>query len=209
MFRTFLGAVALLGMLGLTACALVTPVREAGGRALEDRSHGDRMKDGDLESKLVRLMYERLNTKKRDLTFDVWEQRVMITGTVDKPALRDDLARWVKEVPGLRATYNEVQVVSTDEQEQRLQQKEKREQERESEGMGETIDDWWITHKIEGQLVSASGVRSVNYRWRVVRGTAYIIGSARSQAELDKVLEICRATKGVKDVKHFIELKPA
>lgn len=209
MIRTVPGVLMLLGLLGATGCSYVAPVREVGGRALEDRAHADRMKDGDLESRLVRLMYERISTKKHDLSFDVWEQRVLVTGTLDKATLRDDLGRWVKEVPGVRATYYEVQLVSKEETEQRLQQKEQREQKKNAGGMSETIDDWWMTQKIEAHLVSSPGVHSVNYRWRVVRGTAYIIGRARTQAELDKVLDLCRGTKGVKQAKHFIEIKPA
>jgi len=36
----------------------------------------------------------------------------------------------------------------------------------------------------------------------------YLIGRARSQAELKIVLEKIRATEGVSNVKHFVEIKP-
>ncbi len=62
--------------------------------------------------------------------------------------------------------------------------------------MGQTVDDFWIATKIEAQLIAAKGMTSVNYRWRSVRNQVYLIGRTRSQAELDKVLDIIRTTKG-------------
>jgi len=196
------------GLLGVTGCSYVSAAREAAGKALEDRTHADLMKDTEIESKLVRLINERYTRMNLDLTFDAWEQRVLATGTVDKPTLRDDIGRLVKDVPGVRVTYYEVQLVSTKEKEERLQEKGQREQKKNQGTMSETIDDWWIARKIEAKIIARPGVNSNNYRWRVVRGTVYIIGRARSQTELDKVLELCRETKGVKQVKHFVEIKP-
>ena len=76
-------------------------------------------------------------------------------------------------------------------------------------GVGQTVNDVWIETKIKAKLLTASGVTSVNFFWRSVRNTVYVIGRARSTGERDKVLAIIRGTDGVKGVKHFIQIKPA
>ncbi len=49
---------------------------------------------------------------------------------------------------------------------------------------------------------------SVNFRWRSVGYRVFTIGRARSVWERDTVLRVIRETKGVKSVKHFIQVKP-
>jgi osmotically-inducible protein OsmY len=70
-------------------------------------------------------------------------------------------------------------------------------------------NDFWVETKISAKLLSAPNVTSVNYRWRSVRNTLYVIGCAQSKQELAQVLAIIKATDGVARVKSFIEVKPA
>jgi osmotically-inducible protein OsmY len=70
------------------------------------------------------------------------------------------------------------------------------------------VNDFWIETKISARLVTEPYVRSVNFRWRSVRNTVYIIGRARSEAELQRVLEICKNVDGVVAVKSFVEVRP-
>ena len=76
------------------------------------------------------------------------------------------------------------------------------------EGFGQTVNDFWIETKISARLLTEPEVRSVNYRWRSVRNTVYIIGRARSEAELQRLLEICKSVDGVVAVKPFVEIRP-
>ena len=76
------------------------------------------------------------------------------------------------------------------------------------EGAERVVGDVWIETKISAQLIAASGVTSVNYRWRSVRGTVYLIGRAQSRQELATVLGTVRATDGVLQVRQFIEVRP-
>ena len=68
----------------------------------------------------------------------------------------------------------------------------------------EVVTDLWIETKISAQLLSEKTIKSVNYRWRSVLGSIYIIGEAETSGELNHVLEIIRQTKGVKSVKSHI-----
>jgi hypothetical protein len=48
----------------------------------------------------------------------------------------------------------------------------------------------------------------VNFRWRSVRKTVYIIGRSRSEAELQRVLESCKSVDAVVGSKSFVEARP-
>ncbi len=55
--------------------------------------------------------------------------------------------------------------------------------------------------------MSAQDVISVNYRWRSVRNTLYVICRAQSKQEMTQVLALIKATDGEARIKSFIEVK--
>ena len=180
---------------------------ETGKKAFEDRSTEDQV----IDTKIGAGILSRLSDKDKGLLLDVssdtWEQRVLLTGTLDDPTVRDEVLALVKSDERIKTVYDEIQIVTPEEKERRRKEAEEKKKD-DTEGAGQTVNDFWISTKIDAQLIAAKGVTSVNYRWRSVRNQVYIIGRARTQAELDKVLQICRETKGVVSVKHFIEVKP-
>lgn len=205
--RTALAGVLILNLLGLTGC--LTAVREVTGKALEDRSHADLTTDTNIQSYLDAQLHQQFKDRDLAVKFDVWEQRVLVTGTVKDPGLKTQIGALVKEAPNVREVYNEVLVVSPGVETAPVQGKGQGEQKTEEGGVRQTIDDAWIFKKIEAKLLGAPAVHSTNYRWRVVQNTVYLIGRARTQTELDRVLELCRNTNGVKEVRHVVEIKPA
>mgnify|MGYP001228237336 FL=1 len=143
-----------------------------------------------------------------DVKTDVWEQRVMLTGTLDDPKMKADVVQLVKQAdPRVKKIYDEIQIVSKEEKEQRREAA-KNKDESKKEGVGQAVNDFWIETKINAQLLSTRGVTSVNYRWRSVRDVVYLIGRSRSDDELKTVLGIVRKTEGVTEVKSFVEIKP-
>ena len=76
------------------------------------------------------------------------------------------------------------------------------------EGAWESVRDTWISSQIRSNLVFTSQVRSVNYTIDTVNGSVYLIGSARTQAELDRVTEAARNVPNVKRVVSYVEIRP-
>ncbi len=201
-----------IGMLGIGIVFLLQAgcpnlVLEAGKKAFETRTTDDQV----LDTKIGGGILSRLSDKDKGLLLDVssdtWEQRVLLTGTLDSPEVRDEVLALVKSDERIKLVYDEIQIVTPEEKERRRKEAEE-EDKKDTEGTGQTVGDFWIATKIEAQLLGAEGIKSVNYRWRSVRNQVYLIGSARTQGELDKVLKICRETKGVTSVKHFVEVMP-
>ena len=66
----------------------------------------------------------------------------------------------------------------------------------------------WIETKLKVLLLGTKGIRSINYRWRSINGTVYVIGAGRSQRELNTVLDVIRKTERVKKVVNHAWVRP-
>jgi osmotically-inducible protein OsmY len=118
----------------------------------------------------------------------VYQGRVLLTGTAVNPQRKDEAAEIARTIPGVKAVYNEIQVGLP-------------------EGAWSSTKDAWITSEVRSSLVF-SDVRSVNYTIETVDGAVYLIGSARSQAELDHATDLARRVAGVKRVVSYVEVRP-
>jgi len=204
--RMVLVAVAGVGVLGTTGCLQV--YEQAAKTAFEDRSNDDHILDVKIDANILSALSDKDKGLLLDVKTDVWEQRVMLTGTLDDPKVKEDVVQLVKQADArVKKIYDEVQIVSKEEKEQRREAA-KNKDENKKEGVGQAVNDFWIETKINAQLLSTRGVTSVNYRWRSVRDVVYLIGRSRSEDELKTVLDIVRKTEGVTGVKHFVEIKP-
>jgi osmotically-inducible protein OsmY len=118
----------------------------------------------------------------------LYEGRVLLTGTAADPQRKDRAAEIAKTIPGVKVVYNEIQLGQP-------------------ESMWRSTKDAWITSEIRSSLVF-SDVRSVNYTIETADGSVYLIGSARSQAELDHAADLARRVAGVKRVVSYVEVRP-
>jgi osmotically-inducible protein OsmY len=199
--------VAMVAVLGSAGCATV--VVEAAKKTMEDRVTSDQVTDTQIAAGILSALG---SSKEKgliiDISTDVWEQRVMLTGTVVDARVRTEATRAAYADKRVRRVYDEIQVVSQAEQDRRREAA-KNGNSSKKEGFDRAVNDFWIETKISAQLITTSGITSVNYRWRCVRNVVYLIGRARTQSELNNVLSIIRATEGVSQVKHFVQIKPA
>ena len=204
--RMVLVTVAGVGVLGATGCLQV--YEQAAKTVFEDRSNDDHILDAKIDTGILSALADKDKSLLLDVKTDVWEQRVMLTGTLDDAKMKKDVVQLVQlSDPRIRKIYDEIQLVSTAEQEQRREAA-KNKDASQKEGVGQAVNDFWIETKINAQLLSTRGVVSVNYRWRSVRNVVYLIGRARSKDELETVLGVISKTEGVKEVKPFVEIKP-
>ena len=188
-------------------CAPVSVVGEIVEAPFGDRIVEDQIRDSKIKTGILERFSEVDKSLLIDLSVDVWEDRVMLTGVLNDSQLRNTAVRVAQNDARIVNFYNAVKLVSNEEKQTRRTWKEKAEA-----GMstvGGIANDFWIESKIKAQLLIASGVTSVNYRWRAVYGTVYIIGRASSATELNTVLDIIRKTEGVKGVEPYVKVKAA
>lgn len=202
-----------LALVGLTLCiafgttGCTALVLEAAKKLREDRQTDDQMTDTQIGVNFLSVLSDRDNKLLLDVNADVWELRVMLTGTVSDPKTRHELIKLARADKRIKKIHDEIQVVSTAEQTRRLSAS-RNPDEAPKEGLSRVVEDLWIETKISAKLITHADVTSVNYRWRSVRNITYLIGRAQSQTELKTVLAILNDTEGVSQVKSFVEVKP-
>lgn len=199
----------LIVLMSMTGIGCQSVIIEAGKKAFEDRSTGDQVTDIELAASIATDLGSRDKSLLLDVSTDVWEQRVLLTETVTDQKVREEIVAQVKADARVKALYDEIQIVTPEEQEQRRKAAEEKDKgEPSKEGFGQTGNDFWIETKISARLLTEPDVRSVNFRWRSVRNRVYVIGRARSEAELQRLLEIFKNVDGVVEVKSMVEVRP-
>jgi osmotically-inducible protein OsmY len=192
--------------LGLGACSptnnVVSNVAKA---AFENRLAEEQVVDAKIKAGILDRMISIDKMLALDLSVDVWKTRVMLTGTLSSTDLRNQVARATQQDARISEFYNEVQIITEDEQATRREWKEKAQSG--AQKAAESFEDFWIETKISAQLIGAEGVNSVNFRWRSVSGTVYLLGEAGSAKELNAVVTIIKNTKGVKALKSFAPVR--
>ena len=184
-----LPAFAMLAALALSACGAPPGVSTIARLATEDRTASQITDDNRMLIAFNRAVASESGALFRDVSTDVYLGRMMLTGAVAQAAQKTRAVQIARTIEGVTQVVDELQVTSQG-------------------GIGATANDLVIEQKLGVKLLSESGVKSVNFRWRAVNGTAYLFGRAHSQAELDKALALTRATENVKRVVNHVRVQP-
>jgi osmotically-inducible protein OsmY len=181
-------AIALVGM--LAACTQPTGLVNVASSPAEDRSLETLRDDTAITFDINEIL---LGEKYRDLfaeiSTDAYERVVLLTGTVKFAQNKQRATDLVRSVKGVKRIINELQVTG-------------------DYGIGSAANDLWIETKLKVLLLGTKDIRSINYRWRSVNGTVYVIGAGRSQRELNTVLDVIRKTERVKKVVNHAWVRP-
>ena len=122
------------------------------------------------------------------VTTTVYDGRVLLAGRVDRPELKAEANRAASAVPGVRALYDEIEVAP-------------------AEGVWDGAKDTWIAARVRSEMILDPDIRSGNYTIDTENGSVYLIGSARSQYELDRATRIARFVPGVRRVVAYVEIR--
>jgi len=75
------------------------------------------------------------------------------------------------------------------------------------EGTGEYVDDSVITTKVKTAIFNDSSLKVNEINVETFKGTVQLSGFVRSQADIDKAVEVARGVAGVKSVKNDMRVK--
>ena len=78
---------------------------------------------------------------------------------------------------------------------------------RTTEGTGEYVDDSVITAKVKSAIFSDSTLKVNEINVETFKGVVQLSGFVRSQADIDKAMQVARGVSGVKSVKNDMRLK--
>lgn len=122
------------------------------------------------------------------LSTTVDQGRVLITGVVQNPDDRVEAVRLAWQVKGVKQVINEIRVADSD-------------------GVPGYVRDTWITTRLRTELTFTKNISAINYSIDTVQGTVYLMGVARDQAELDRVIAVARSIPNVKQVVSYVKPK--
>ena len=175
---------------GVVAADLVDTTHIVQPRALAPPGAGVGGAVGDLElqSDVERAFVDAGPGLREGITTTVYQGRVMLTGRVATPDMKARAAQVAGRVAGVKALHDEVEVAPPG-------------------SAWDATKDAWITARLRSEMMLDSDVRSGNFTIDTSNGSVYLIGSARTQAELELASRIARYIPGVKRVVSYVELR--
>ncbi len=194
-FRRGFGVVLILALpfaLGGCPAAIVGGLAAAGGAgyaANQERGAGGSVDDFTIKTNIQSAWIKANSLMQTNLNVTVYEGRTLLTGTAPNPEFKAQAKEIASRVPGVRTVYDEIEVSPP-------------------ESAWESTKDTWIASRVRTELAFNPDVRSVNYTIETANKSVYLIGSARSQAELDIATNAARTTPDVKRVVSYVEVRP-
>ncbi|MFP6741513.1 MAG: BON domain-containing protein [Alphaproteobacteria bacterium] len=187
--RRILPSLALLAAMALSlpACTtgpVVGGVASAGVAIAQERSAGNAVDDGVITFTINERLFRNHIDLFQAVGVEVYEGRVLLTGSVPQPDDRIEAVRIAWLADGVTEVLNEIQVTDQG-------------------GLINFARDTWVTTQLRSKLLLDENVRAINFNVETVNGVVYLIGIAQDQAELERVTNHARTiTNVVKVVSH-------
>jgi osmotically-inducible protein OsmY len=179
--------------LGGCAVALVGGVAAAGAgagyTAAQERGFNGTIDDLSIKTNIQTAWLKVNPNLQTQLSIDVYEGRVLLTGSVPLPESKAEAVDLARRAAGVRALYDHVEVAP-------------------AENAWQTMQDAWMTTRLRSDMVLNREIRSINYQIDTERGTVYLIGSARTPEELNRVTSLARSLPNVRQVVSYVEIRP-
>ncbi|AWZ02686.1 osmotically-inducible protein Y [Rhodobiaceae bacterium] len=192
--RTTYRAVASIAVLCvLSACSVPGMVIGAGATAgiaaAEERGVETALDDLKIDVEIKRQFFELDENLLAAISTEVHDGRVLLTGVVDEPEMRMSAARLSWGVDGVSEVINEIKVAG-------------------DASIAQASKDIFISTELRARLMGDGDVSAINYSIETVRGTIYLLGIARSESELQRVINHARNVSGVRNIVPYVRVKP-
>lgn len=183
-------AVVLAAAFSLSGCAaaVIGGVAVAGLTVAQERSVGNAMDDTVIDTSVNSSLLQHHVDLFRNVSVNVVEGRVLLTGVVNKPEQRLKAAKLAWGVKGVRDVINEIIVA-------------------EETDVLDFARDSWITTQLKGRLLADSDVYDVNYNIETVNKIVYLFGIGQSSEEVIRAIYHAQRVKGVTRVISHMMLK--
>ena len=154
----------------------------AGVAVAEDRTVGESVDDQVMGAAIREKLLRQNVALSKAIDISVRQGRVLLTGTVGSEDMRVDAVRLAWQVTNVKEVVNEIHVGTV------------------TERFSLTENDFVIASSIKTNMIASKTIAAINYTIEVKNGVVYLIGTARSKAELDELVKLARQTKGVNKV---------
>lgn len=156
---------------------------------VEERTIRDAREDARIRLDISSLYVEQASSTLTNIRVEVYEDAVLLTGTVLSAADMESAGALAASVDGVGPVYNEIQVI-------------------EDSSLADAAADLTIETRIKQVLRAAEGIQSANMRWASVNGIVYMIGRTLSEDEHKRTIAIVKGVPGVKQVVDRMKMVP-
>ena len=174
------------------ACTPATIVGTGAGSAMViaegERSMGSVIDDATIKVNISAKFISSDDNLFVDVSTNVLDGRVLLTGLVDNQELRIDAVRRVWEVEGVQEVVNEIQIGNRA-------------------SLKEYANDLWINTQARGLAAKAIGLRVVGYNFETIQGKVYIAGITSRPEQLEDLINAVKTIKGVKEIVNYVIIK--
>ena len=190
---TYRAAASIAALFFLSACSVPGMVIGAGATAgiaaAEERGVETALEDLKIDVEIKRQFFELDENLLAAISTEVHGGRVLLTGIVDEPEMRMSAARLSWGVDGVSEVINEIKVAG-------------------DASIAQASKDIFISTELRARLMGDDDVSAINYSIETVRGTIYLLGIARSESELQRVINHARNVSGVRNIVPYVRVKP-
>ena len=174
------------------ACSPTGILATQGGSAMVvaegDRSFGEVVDDATIKVNIAAKFLKNDSNLFVNISTNIIEGRVLLTGLVDNQEIRIDAVRLVWEVKGVVEVINEIEVGNRA-------------------TLKEYANDVWITTQAKALATKTIGLRSISYNFETIQGKLYIAGITSRPNQLEQLIEAVKAIKGVKEIVNYVVVK--
>jgi|AraplaMF_Col_mMF_1032025.scaffolds.fasta_scaffold00104_60 osmotically-inducible protein OsmY len=191
---SWIGASLLVGLmpLALSACSPIGMAVGAGATvtnmAMEERGFVNSAKDKAIWTSITTNMLSKSGKLFQNIDVQVHEGRVLLTGFVQKREDRIEATRIAWQPDGVREVVDEIKLG------------------RSLDG-GDFAEDVWLIQQIRLKLMFDRDIRAINYSVDCIRSTVYLMGIARTPAELQRVIDHVRDVPYVRAVVNHVRVR--
>ncbi len=176
----------------LAACSPVGMAVGAGATvanmAMEERGFGNAVRDNVIWTDINGRLLDKDPKLFQNVNLQVQEGRVLLTGFVQKPEDRVEATRLAWEPDGVREVINNVKIGR-------------------SRDFGDVSEDQFLIQEINLKLLLDRDIRQSNYSVDCIRSTVYLMGIARTKAELQRVIDHVRDVPYVRAVVSHVRVR--
>lgn len=189
-----IGAMLLISLLpfGLSGCSPVGLAIGAGATAtnmaMEERGFVNSARDKAIWTDITARMLNRDQKLFQNIDVQVHEGRVLLSGFVQKREDRIEATRIAWEPDGVREVVDEVKLGR-------------------SLDAGDVAEDVYLIQQIRLKLMFDRDIRAINYSVDCIRSTVYLMGVARTPAELQRVIDHVRDVPYVRAVVNHVRVR--
>jgi hyperosmotically inducible protein len=154
--------------------------------------------DAGLASKVKSKLADDETVKAASIDVEAHDGVVTLTGNVDTPQQKDQAVSLARSTEGVRDVVDNIATRTGD------HRGDAPDTDRTG---GQAWDDAAVTRHVKAALLDDPVVRGLKIDVDTRDGVVYLTGTVRSQAEMDRAIELARQAKGVRDVQPNLQIQ--